>query len=528
MSAPESAGLHSSAIEFRTATPEHEHNMVSSTIKAQAEESQSLSPELPSPIHHLPQERVTENAVDAPTSHHDVIPDEVRTVLLEAEFSDIGNAERIVALHGRDWIHVDGVADHMWCGTHWKSASKETILAFAVNTVKTMQALSETIKAQHLRQPLQDHVKRFSRATSLRGAISIAATLGEIQVDISKLDAEVDYLPVLNGRLNLRTKELEPHKRDAYDTRIAPVKYDPHASHWAVDELLRLIESNGTLPTVQQVLGSALSGRVEKRFWAFYGPSSTGKSTILGAIEALLGPFAQSVEQSTISQASSPPGSPRSDLAKLQGARLVIVPEYHGRLNMSLIKRFTGLDTVSARFLRQNEFSFVATFSLITHGNMRPSFDSEEDGTKSRAVEIPFLNRPARLDTRIRSALAEPKARSALLNFLLDGCAQWYDRSFDTYLTSRVIEATQEFHKEMSPFDEWAIDYIEFEPGRWTSSNALYGSYREWAKVNGVREIAKPKALTLWLAKQRDFVVTGEKARRSEGRGVEGVGLTSA
>jgi P4 family phage/plasmid primase-like protien len=472
---------------------------------------------------------------------------DVRYTLLEAPLSDAGNAERIVALFGADWIHVPGLGDLIWRGTHWEVDRMESARQWGVETMRRVR-----FEAEHCDLPRDDrdriirHALLGENMPRLNAAVGLARGNRRIHVDARALDKHDDYLNVENGRLHLPTGTLHPHDRNAYETMLAPVRWDAEADHWAVRALRSLLGNDGgtedgdevddVFPffldeerrehTLQQIAGASLSGRTEKRLWFLIGRSGTGKSTFAAALAGVLGPYAQHVEPTTLLESFNSAGGPRADLMKLRGARLVIAGELQGKLNEGLLKRMTGGDSISARGPHQShEVSFPPKFTLLIHSNQRPKFDGLNDGMLARVAEIPFEALPGDPDLPVREELTEdPAARSAFLTWAVRGAMRWYAGGRRTVVPESVARATKAFTREMNPFAEWFEERVEATPDSWTSTDLLYEDFMRWNRAAGLREAPSKIQLGRWLSSAAG-IVGGDAARRSGVRGFLGVHL---
>ena len=70
-------------------------------------------------------------------------------LLAEKERNDIGNAERMLARHGRDILHVREVGWHWWTGTHWKKTGEGEVVRQAAH--ETARSILEEVAALHNR-----------------------------------------------------------------------------------------------------------------------------------------------------------------------------------------------------------------------------------------------------------------------------------------------------------------------------------------------------------------------------------------
>jgi putative DNA primase/helicase len=81
-----------------------------------------------------------------------------------------------------------------------------------------------------------------------------------------------------------------------------------------------------------------------------------------------------------------------ADLAMLRGARTVIAQEVEAgsRWAETRIKALTGGDPVSARFMRQDFFTYVPQFKLLVAGNHKPKLREVNEAMRRRLHFIPF------------------------------------------------------------------------------------------------------------------------------------------
>ena len=81
-----------------------------------------------------------------------------------------------------------------------------------------------------------------------------------------------------------------------------------------------------------------------------------------------------------------------TDMAMLQGARMVFAQETEsGRAwAESKIKSLTGGDPISARFMRQDFFTFTPKFKLLISGNHMPQLKNVDEAMRRRLYLLPF------------------------------------------------------------------------------------------------------------------------------------------
>ena len=150
---------------------------------------------------------------------------------------------------------------------------------------------------------------------------------------------------------------------------------------------------------LRRIAGYCLTGSVsEHALFFLHGPGGNGKGVLVNTITDISGNYATvaSMDTFTASQTDRHP----TDMAMLRGARLVTAQETEeGRCwAESKIKSLTGGDPVTARFMRQDFFTYQPTFKLVIVGNHRPGIRNVDDAMRRRLHLIPFTYKPPRPD----------------------------------------------------------------------------------------------------------------------------------
>src|SRR5207249_4225628 len=101
------------------------------------------------------------------------------------------------------------------------------------------------------------------------------------------------------------------------------------------------------------------------------------------------------------------------------------------RLNESLIKRLTGGNKITARFLHAEHFEFEPEFKIWMETNYRPVVRGTDKGIWARLKLIPFAVNipealPAAQHKRREQVLAElQRELPQILAWAVRGCQQW-------------------------------------------------------------------------------------------------------
>jgi putative DNA primase/helicase len=160
-----------------------------------------------------------------------------------------------------------------------------------------------------------------------------------------------------NGTVNILTGEFYQHRQGDYITKIANVVYNPDADCPLWKQFVREIMHYKTdvIRFLQTACGWAVTGDTrEQTMFILFGSGANGKTTFLNTVMSVLGDYATSAPTETFMRKTG--DQITNDIARLRGARFVTTTEAEQgrRLSEPLIKKITGNDQMTARFLYAN------------------------------------------------------------------------------------------------------------------------------------------------------------------------------
>lgn len=204
-------------------------------------------------------------------------------------------------------------------------------------------------------------VERLARADRRH-----AATVDQWDIDPWMLNTPA-------GVIDLRGGNMQSHQPHQYVTKITAAAPGGDCPIWQ-NFLSRAMGGDAELVGfMRRMAGYFLTGCTKEHALFFcYGTGGNGKSVFINTISGILAEYAATSPMETFT-ASASERHP-TDLAGLRGARLVTAQETEeGRYwAESRIKSITGGDSVSARFMRQDYFTYTPQFKLLIGGNHKP------------------------------------------------------------------------------------------------------------------------------------------------------------
>lgn len=440
--------------------------------------------------------------------------------------TDLGNAERLVAMHGDDIRHAAGLGWLVWDGRRFVSDDTGELQRRAKQTARAIYHDAATCDDDDDRKRIAQWARASESEPRLRAMVSLAASEQRVVIRASDLDTEQFLLNVLNGTIDLRTGKLQPHRRGDLITKLAPVAYNPAARSDLWGQFLERVTGGDVdlVAFVQRLAGYTITGVTDEEILAFlHGPGATGKTTAVEAIKAALGDYAATSDFETFLARRGDAGI-RNDVARLAGARMVVSVEVEDgkRLAEGLIKQLTGGDKIAARFLHREYFEFEPQFTLWLVANARPRAHANDDALWRRIVQVPFTEvipaaeRDPELKRRLRT---DPDEQAAVLAWLVEGCLAWQRQGLD--IPDRVRDYTEQYRQENDPLAEWIEDRCQLGTDHWTASGELRAAYESWCENVGIEPLgAKGHA---WRGALASHNCTS-KARHGQ-RGWLGIGL---
>jgi putative DNA primase/helicase len=454
--------------------------------------------------------------------------------------SDYTNALAFVREHGQDLRYCFPWKSWLiWTGTYWTRDVTGEVMRRAKQTIKRLARHVEDLDGAPA-QALLAHVKASLSTAKLKAMIESAQSEPGIAVQPDDLDTDPWLLNCLNGTINLKTGDLQPHQASDLITKCLQTPYDPQAQcpTWLAFQWRIMGGSQGDddpdtmgsgelenhraadaraerlITFKQRYTGYALTGDTREQCLCLYhGSGSNGKTTELEALQALFGDYAQSTPSASLlaKDAYAYEGIP-NDIARLRGARLVTAVEIveGKRLNEELVKRLTGQDTMTARFLRAEFFDFTPEFKLIVACNHLPTIRGTDHAIWRRLHRIPFTvtipetEQDKTLPAQLRAEFP------GILRWLVQGCLDWQREGLG--VPEEVQEANKAYRASQDVLGRFIEECCMVSPQVRAKASDLYEAYKRWCDASGEYAItltafgnrleeqgfAKHKAGTIW------------------------------
>jgi putative DNA primase/helicase len=394
---------------------------------------------------------------------------------------------RLLFVNKRGW--------HRWDGTRWAPDGDGTARRAVHTLLKRERAQLEKLSSEE-RERRGKAIARLETASAINGILTEAAALQAFSVVIDDIDADPWLLNCANGTLDLRTMECYQHSPEDYITKVTRAAYTPEAAGgqtWT-RFLRRVLPDKDVRDYLQRLTGLSLLGKVngDKQIAPIMtGKGANGKTTYVEAVMFALGDYAMPADPDLLMARNGevhPTGC-----ADLLGKRLVSTAETKAgrKFDLAVLKRLTGGDTIKARFMRQDFFSFKPSHLLLMVTNHLPDIDDTSEAVWRRVRVIPFMVQIPD-DERDESLVDQLESEAdAVLSWLVDGWADYRARGgLDE--PNAVFVATDRYKADADVIGRF-IDAECLTGGAQSSAatKVLYERFCRWAANVGCDELSK-------------------------------------
>ncbi|QDY79808.1 phage/plasmid primase, P4 family [Streptomyces qinzhouensis] len=331
--------------------------------------------------------------------------------------SDAMNAHALTAFCGGRIRYAPGLGFYTWNGRVW--GRSDTRVRQEIHRMGAALVLAGQTQA----------ARGFTMTSRIDALMTELKSVPSVRVNASDFDNRPDLLGFRNGVVDLRTGVLRSHDMRDMLTHGLAVEYHPDAECLRWESFLEeIFPRSPELPAyVQRLVGYGITGHVSEQIFAvLWGKGANGKSVLIDALIEVFREISKTTPFATF-EAKNTGGIP-NDIAALRGARFVMASEGESGAPMSeaILKRVTGKDMISARYLRREFFEFKPSFLLLLATNHKPKFKSQDEGLWRRVKLLPFLRtfepdeRDYELDAKLR------RETEGIAAWAVRGAVEWY------------------------------------------------------------------------------------------------------
>lgn len=438
--------------------------------------------------------------------------------------TDMGNRDRFVRAYSGKYRFVTGWGWLVWTDLGWVETAEDKV-TWDANAVPAM------VRDEVDRVPdvnTQNQYRRWAKESQGAGRIANTLKLArghpQVAAEPDQFDSEPTLIACRNGMVDLRDGSIRPFRADDLFTKNTGVVYEPGFRLPEWDRFLRSAtrDDDALVEYMQLAAGYTLTGLVsEECFFIISGPTGTGKSTFVEGMTGAMGQYCGVANAETfMRRANRDPD--REEVAKFPGARMISTSELPEgeRFNDAFLKRITGGDTLTARRLYQESFTFTPQFKLWMATNFDPV--TSDSAMFRRIKRLPFEHAipAAKRDRNLKRIIKDPElGGKAVLAWAVEGAQRYLDAG-RLVTPNTVALSTGEYQQEQDVFTQFLQEVFVRDPEAKMKLSEVHGRHSMWAKDNNDRALRRPQV----VQKLRDagVIVT---ASSNENRDRQTVGI---
>lgn len=394
-----------------------------------------------------------------------------------ADLTDLGNAALLVAEYSGRLRYVPDAGKWVtWEGTRWQ---------WHPDDGPAIEAAKDVIRRIPTdNQQLATHRLRSMRARAIADAVRLARTAPPMRIAASEFDRHPWQLNTPGGVVDLRTGNMAaptPALLHSKQTSVTPAAMPTPL--W--DQFLKVtFQSNAGIERyVQRLAGLTFIGEVLEHVLPFlHGPGGNGKTVFAEVLSTIAGDYATEAPQGFLVAGRD---KHETELANLQGRRMVVGSEVNEntRFDEAKVKLLSGGDKITARFMRQDFFTFVPSHTFWLLGNSQPKVETGGESFWRRLRLIPFTHTVAEADRieNLQQRLVDEEG-PGILAWIIEGAV---DYAADGLPTPRdVLAATDTYRAEEDHLGRFIEDRCSTGGGEnaRVETTELRRAYDAWCK----------------------------------------------
>lgn len=397
--------------------------------------------------------------------------------------SDDANGLALIAAYGERLRHCsDRGRWYAWTGYVWEECPK-TAGPAREYAKEIARGLPEYDKADVAWK------KKSLSAVGVSATLTSAASDPRVTVRFAELDAHPWEINTPSGIVDLRSGALLPPDPDKLHTRstLCGPDFEADRSEW-----LRFLDTTfggdqALIDYLQRLVGYSAVGVVGPHLLPFcHGSGGNGKGVFLETIVKVLGGYATTAPSGFL-MAKTYPGH-ETEIARLAGARMVLCSEVNDddRFDEARVKLLTGGDSLTARFMQQDHFTFTPTHQLWAMGNHQPAVRAGGRSFWRRVRLIPFVHEVPEDQAvdDLQSILADQHG-PAVLAWIIEGAVAFHQQGL--LEPSSVKAATSEYARDQDTVARFLDEACLIGGGTHVEIKAsiVRAAYESWCHESG-------------------------------------------
>ena len=355
-------------------------------------------------------------------------------------------------------------------------------------------------------QSYRDMLALLSYLLSVTKKLNKMTSLVKVAI-VSALEIEYPaglpyHFPIRDCKVvDLRNGEITERHQDHFFTSESPYTYlgPDHLCPNMEKFMYSMFNGKDEVEYMQKLLGYFLSGDISDRgYYIFWGNGCNGKTVLMERIlsKILLG-FHSTLMSSALVGKSTNGATP--ELIPLLGSRLSSVSDE--KLNVPLITRLTGDDTISARPLYGSPVTFKNLAKIVMITNHPPDLELDR-AIVERTRMVPFVKTFVseeeynKLEDKTNYGIKDPefindlttKHMDEVFTYLVNGAIKFFSE-YTHNIPRSFMKSREDYLADNDNMAKFISDRCEVAAHYKVKSKDILKSYNEWAITAGTPQL---------------------------------------
>ena len=333
---------------------------------------------------------------------------------------------------------------------------------------------------------------------------------------VERLDTNPFLIGFNNGIYDLQKMELRDGRPDDYVSITTEIdKIDFTEDHEHLTDLTYFLSTVFADEEVRNYfltfLASCLQGvNQEQRFRVWTGTGGNGKSLINNLFKMAYGQYCINLPITLLTQKRASANAPTPEIVQTKGKRYAYLeePDSGERINVGIMKNWSGTDTIKGRGLNKDPIEFKAQFKMALLCNDIPALPAHDGGVwrrmeiiefKSQFVDNPREENEFKKDYHLEEKL--PYWKEIFMAMLIDVYYREY-KLHGIHVPTEVTKFTNEFQKQSDMYGEFMADAFDEtkEKSDIVEIDDIYNEFRLWfVEENADHKVPAKKDFKIYL-----------------------------
>ncbi|MET3953092.1 phage/plasmid primase, P4 family [Arthrobacter sp. UYEF36] len=319
--------------------------------------------------------------------------------------------------------------------------------------------------------------------------LNLARSDERLAVRLTDFDAGVYEINTPAGMVDLWTGELAPANPANLVKRSTSVAPDSSCPTTNYERLLaQAFAGEPELSDYFEIMMGVtmIKAQDEQVFMYMFGEAGSGKGTLMNIAQALLGTgedgYATYVDSSVLVKSRSQ--AHPTELMQFLGARMAITSEISEgqKLDTAKLKKITGGDTITGRYMGKDFVSFDATHTLWLMANYRLQVPKDDKGVwrRLKTIEFKHSKKEQEFIKRLDKLIIENEGPGVMARWI-SKATLYLKEGF--YIPQAVIDANESYKEAQDTVDQWIEGGVSFEDtGHFETFKVLREDYLNWCR----------------------------------------------